>query len=901
VYGDADTATVSATSGGDAGVTSEVVLSTVSLGEPFSIPFTDAFLTTVIDIGRWIHHSGAEVNSVGLNEPSDPYSLNLDGSPSAGDTIFSQHIDLSGESSVIVRYYYERTGDGDSPEVGDNLFVDYLNNSGSWLNLETHLGDGPDMDQYEEVISSLPIDAYHSEFRLRLRSKGTSGSYDDWFIDDIYVGLPSSYDVRMSPSYQEQYGPAGDTVSFFVFVKNRGVLSDDYSLVDSASSWNVSFWDGLNVGQITKTGPIESGDSVEVLIKIEVPQGAPLNSADTAIVKAVSTSDPQISAEAMIVTTSAGVAASVPWFEPFASGSVDMSVWMMNVGGEIASNSYSPPSSPYALQLDGGNDTLVSQLIDLSSQAGALFTYHYERTGPGESPDGGDDLVFEYKNSSAVWVEMGRQLGSGSDMTSFEFVEIPLPGDAMHNSFQIRLTSSGSGEGSDDWYVDDLSVDFAPSVTVSPSSLMFLLESGESADAELLISNGGPGTLNYSVNNIPIFDKSGTFGRLLSLGQVEPARPSFAEGASDGYVDVKGSEDSREGRVVRYDAGGPDGYGYIWVDSDEPGGPQYDWIDVQSTGILVSDLLDSGSDDDYAGPFPIGFTFSYYGVAYTEFYISSNGFVGFGPPDRYDARTNTIVPTLETPNNILAWCWTDLNPVDANNPGAGIYYDSDDSRLVIQFVDLPQYSAQSGDVINAEVILYANGRIRYQYQDIALGFDVLSATVGIENSDGDDGLTVVFNGVYLKNSLAVEFASPAQWLTVSPSEGSVAPTESDTVSVHVVSTGLDDGDYVTQLHVNSNDPDPGENPWIVSVDLTVTRAPEYICGDADGSMEVDIDDAVFVVQYIFGGGPSPDPYESGDVDCSGGVDIDDAVFLIQYIFSGGNVPCDTDGDEVPDC
>jgi hypothetical protein len=39
----------------------------------------------------------------------------------------------------------------------------------------------------------------------------------------------------------------------------------------------------------------------------------------------------------------------------------------------------------------------------------------------------------------------------------------------------------------------------------------------------------------------------------------------------------------------------------------------------------------------------------------------------------------------------------------------------------------------------------------------------------------------------------------------------------------------------------------------------------------------------------------------GDSDCSGDVDIDDVVYLIAYIFSGGPAPCDIDGDGVPDC
>jgi hypothetical protein len=39
----------------------------------------------------------------------------------------------------------------------------------------------------------------------------------------------------------------------------------------------------------------------------------------------------------------------------------------------------------------------------------------------------------------------------------------------------------------------------------------------------------------------------------------------------------------------------------------------------------------------------------------------------------------------------------------------------------------------------------------------------------------------------------------------------------------------------------------------------------------------------------------------GDVDCSTGVDIDDVVYLIEYIFTGGAPPCDPDDDGVPDC
>jgi hypothetical protein len=66
----------------------------------------------------------------------------------------------------------------------------------------------------------------------------------------------------------------------------------------------------------------------------------------------------------------------------------------------------------------------------------------------------------------------------------------------------------------------------------------------------------------------------------------------------------------------------------------------------------------------------------------------------------------------------------------------------------------------------------------------------------------------------------------------------------------------------------------------------------FLCGDCDGSGEVDIDDVVYLITYIFASGPPPDPLEKGDADWSGAVDIDDVVYLIYYIFAGGPPPCD---------
>ena len=84
-------------------------------------------------------------------------------------------------------------------------------------------------------------------------------------------------------------------------------------------------------------------------------------------------------------------------------------------------------------------------------------------------------------------------------------------------------------------------------------------------------------------------------------------------------------------------------------------------------------------------------------------------------------------------------------------------------------------------------------------------------------------------------------------------------------------------------------------------DYTINVNVTYICGDADGNQLVNIADVVYLINYVFGGGPPPDPLLAGDVDCNALVNIADVVYLINYIFGGGPDPCDPDGDGIPDC
>lgn len=66
---------------------------------------------------------------------------------------------------------------------------------------------------------------------------------------------------------------------------------------------------------------------------------------------------------------------------------------------------------------------------------------------------------------------------------------------------------------------------------------------------------------------------------------------------------------------------------------------------------------------------------------------------------------------------------------------------------------------------------------------------------------------------------------------------------------------------------------------------------DYVCGDADGSGAVELDDALFILNYIFTGAPAPVPVQSGDQNCDGTINLTDCTYIIAYLYAAGEAPC----------
>jgi hypothetical protein len=330
----------------------------------------------------------------------------------------------------------------------------------------------------------------------------------------------------------------------------------------------------------------------------------------------------------------------------------------------------------------------------------------------------------------------------------------------------------------------------APVLGVNPDDLEGSVWSGYSVDVFTTITNSGEGTLSYSFPEFAARD-------LLNHPETIKNKPGSPAELSYSALEKGDTSLDGAGYPVVLGAGGPDEFGYVWIDSDEDGGPGFDFTDISTTGTPVFGL----SDDNIVGPFNIGFEFYFYGDVKTQFWINSNGCVGF--TSTKITLQNTGLPTNSSVyNDFIAWMWDDL----LFKQGASqVFYESFPDKLIIQFKNYGQFDAE-GKYINAEVVLFKNGRIKLIYDDFSQGITLNSTTVGIQSSDPGLGLQVVFNSAYLHNDLSIVFSIPSGFIShVQPVSGVVPENSSELVTVTYSAESYLPGLYHAELLMETND------------------------------------------------------------------------------------------------
>ncbi len=361
-----------------------------------------------------------------------------------------------------------------------------------------------------------------------------------------------------------------------------------------------------------------------------------------------------------------------------------------------------------------------------------------------------------------------------------------------------------------------------PTASVDPEQLYAETEEeGNTVVKNFSISNSGNADLEFAFSGVNVTEMLARPG--VELNNVSRIYPDMEL--------EKGEEDHRTGHPVLLGAGGPDEFGYTWIDSNEPGGPAFNWFDISEVGSPIPGL--SGTWDGNA-MVDLPFDFPFYDGEYSEARVSVNGWIHFGSFSGL-GFTNREIPSTSDPTNFLAVLWDDLDMRQAGSVYS--YHDEQANRFIVQWDGAPK-SGSSGTVYTFQAMLYANGTIVYQYDSIT-GNNAAN-TVGIENQDGTDGLQVAFNTGYVESELAVRFATAPDWISLNQADGVVAPGESLEIEATFDPAGLSEGIYTHVFSIGTNVYGGG------GLDLPVS----FQIGSGVGSLAADMEEMEFGDAFV---------------------------------------------------
>ncbi|MCC6475871.1 immune inhibitor A, partial [bacterium] len=472
--------------------------------------------------------------------------------------------------------------------------------------------------------------------------------------------VPVDYQVkRVYVSQSEQTGDGdgivepGETMNLAVILKNTGALS----LTSISGTLSTSDADVTITSNSSSWGTLASGDSV-----VGVPSFAASVSAGASAPRAVNFSLHVTTTEGLDTTIAVtGVLGNPGFADNMEAGTGGWttsgigSLWHLSTRRSAsATHSWYSGNEGTGLYDDNMNASLISQPIVIGANANLAFKHWH-------SLETGYDYGFVDVSDGGAWVTVAGPYTGANGV--FEDESVSLAQFAPGSTIQVRFRQTSDGGVTDEgWYIDDIQIGPPPNAAAAPSFVSLNVDTNGTADAEVILSNSGGADLIYSL--------------------------MFTNGSA----------------VV--DTGGPDAEGYRWQDSNALCGPAYSWLPISALGTPITFLTNEG--DAVKGPYALPFSFPFYGVEYSQVYVSANGWISFTDNTNTAYINATLPSATAAATAIFAW-WDDLKPQLA---GTNVrYWHNGADSAAVHFENVRAGTSPQG-VYNFQILLTDNGDVR---------------------------------------------------------------------------------------------------------------------------------------------------------------------------------------------
>ncbi len=398
--------------------------------------------------------------------------------------------------------------------------------------------------------------------------------------------------------------------------------------------------------------------------------------------------------------------------------------------------------------------------MDTVSNTGPIWAF---TTGSGPAPAAPSNVCFTNVTSHRITVNW---LDHSTDETSFSITQFTngSAGYTQVANLPPNTTSyidSCVQPGTQYWYRIYSYNNYSASITYASGSVWTL--PARAGSPQLHLSGDGYTTLlidsisadsNSSSMRYMIFDtvsytwidQSGRLATLdTMLGTKSDWRSILVSGLVSGTdycfaaIPINGAGISGEASPPTHittnnpDTGGPDSFGYRYITSNAPDGPAFKWL--ANTGSNMNYPTFGTPDDGYYGPIDIGFDFQFYGTVYTQFYISTNGYISFGQGSSQRPIFGSW-PELGCPAGIFFW------GCDGSIGGTSVRCQNISGELNQMVINLDTYhtcGTYSTPTISCQIILNEQSEIMLQYQDY-VGYPQQSypGNIGLQTSNGND-------------------------------------------------------------------------------------------------------------------------------------------------------------------